>query len=161
MTDTAEAPMEETSVDFGQALGSILRRYLDGAREAIDDLPGGPRGFQVMSIASGHPTCNQAGIAEFLGLDRTVMTYLVDDLESAGLVERRPDPSDRRARLVVLTAKGHKTYDAESARMREVERAVLGNLSDSDADTFRQLLVRVAAAGPVVEPCDVPGVGEC
>jgi DNA-binding MarR family transcriptional regulator len=161
MTETAEAPTEETSVDFGQALGSVLRRYLDSAREVISDLPGGPRGFQVMSIASQHPTCNQAGIAEFLGLDRTVMTYLVDDLESAGLVERRPDPSDRRARLVVLTTKGRKTYDAESARIGEVERDVLGNLSDADAELFRQLLFRVVADGPVIEPCDVPGVAEC
>jgi DNA-binding MarR family transcriptional regulator len=161
MTETAEAVTEETSVDFGQALGTLLRRYLDGAREAISDLPGGPRGFQVMSIASLHPTCNQAGIAEFLGLDRTVMTYLVDDLEKAGLVERRSDPSDRRARLVVLTAKGRKTYDAESARISEVERAVLGSLSDTDAELFRRLLIRVAAAGPVVAACDVPGVADC
>lgn len=160
MTETAEAT-EEATLDLGQALGTLLRRYLDGARDAISDLPGGPRGFQVMSIASGHPTCNQAGIAEFLGLDRTVMTYLVDDLEKAGLVERRPDPSDRRARLVALTAKGRKTYEAESARIREVERSVLGSLNDADAELFRQLLVRVATAGPVVAACDVPGVSDC
>lgn len=157
----AEAMTEQTSIDFGQALGSILRRYLDTARDAITELPGGPRGYQVLSIASGNPTCNQAGIAEFLGLDRTVMTYLVDDLEKAGLVERRPDPTDRRARLIVLTAKGTKAFAAASERIAEVERALLGNLSDSDAELFRRLLVRVAAAGPVVEACDVPGIAEC
>ena len=161
MTEMAEAPAEETSIDFGQALGTVLRRYLDSARDVVSNVPGGPRGYQVMSIVSADATCNQAGIAEFLGLDRTVMTYLVDDLEKAGLVERKPDPADRRARLVVLTAKGRKIYDAESSRIREVERAVLGSLSDADADVFRQLLVRVAVAGPVVAPCDVPGVADC
>ena len=37
---------------------------------------------------------DQARIAERLGLDRTVMTHLIDDLEEAGLVERRPDRAD-------------------------------------------------------------------
>lgn len=162
MTEMAEAQTEDTtSIDFGQALGSILRSYLDNARDAISDLPGGPRGYQVMSVAHGGACSNQATIAMRLGIDRTVMTYLVDDLEQAGLVERRPDPADRRARQVGLTAKGSKAFAAASERIAEVERAVLGSLSDTDAELFRQLLMRVAAAGPVVEPCDVPGVAEC
>jgi DNA-binding MarR family transcriptional regulator len=161
MSETAATTTEETSIDFGQALGSILRSYLDNARDAISDLPGGPRGYQVMSVANGDDCSNQATIATSLGIDRTVMTYLVDDLEKAGLVTRRPDPADRRARQVVLTAKGAKTYSAASERIAQVERTILGSLSDSDADTFRQLLVRVAAAGPVVEACDVPRVAEC
>lgn len=158
MTERAEAATEETSIDFGQALGSILRSYLDNARNAIDDLPGGPRGYQVMSVANGGECSNQATIATRLGIDRTVMTYLVDDLEKAGLVERRPDPADRRARQVGLTAKGAKAYAAASERIAQVERSVLGSLSDSDAEVFRELLVRVAAAGPVVDACDVPDI---
>jgi DNA-binding MarR family transcriptional regulator len=161
MTETTEAATEATSIDFGQALGSILRSYLDNARDAISDVPGGPRGFQVMSVANGDECSNQATIATRLGIDRTVMTYLVDDLEKAGLVTRRPDPADRRARQVVLTAKGAKAYAAASERVAQVERAVLGTLSDADAAVFRQLLVRVAAAGPVIDPCDVPGAGDC
>jgi DNA-binding MarR family transcriptional regulator len=161
MTETAATSTEQASIDFGQALGSILRSYLDNARDAVSDLPGGPRAYQVMSVANGDECSNQVTIATRLGIDRTVMTYLVDDLEKAGLVTRRPDPTDRRSRQVVLTAKGAKTFAAASKRIADVERAVLGNLPDEDADTFRQLLLRVAAAGPVVEACDVPGVGEC
>ena len=160
MTETAGTTTEQASIDFGQALGSILRSYLDNARDAIGELPGGPRGYQVMSIANGGPCSNQATIATRLGIDRTVMTYLVDDLEKDGLVERRPDPADRRARQVVLTTKGAKAYAAASERIARVERAVLGTLSDSDADTFRQLLLRVAAAGPVLEACEAVNV-EC
>lgn len=146
----AEAQAEQGSVDFGQALASLLRRYLETARDAVADLPGGPRGFQVMSVANGGACSNQATIAEDLGIDRTVMTYLVDDLEQAGLAERRPDPADRRARQVILTATGRKAFDAAAARIAEVERAVLGSLSDADADLFRQLLARITASGPVV-----------
>src|SRR5204862_8339718 len=39
----------------------------------------------------------QLALAQHLGVDRTVMTYLIDDLEAAKLIERRPDPTDRRA----------------------------------------------------------------
>ena len=98
MAEVIEERGETTSVDFGQALGTLFRNYLGSAGAAVSELPGGPRGFQVMSIAAVSACSNQAGIAERLGLDRTVMTYLIDDLEKAGLVERRPDPADRRAR---------------------------------------------------------------
>lgn len=161
MTETAGTTTEHGSIDFGQALGSILRSYLDNARDAVSDLPGGPRGYQVMSVANGDDCSNQATIATLLGIDRTVMTYLVDDLEKAGLVTRRPDPADRRARQVVLTSRGAKAHAAASERIAQVERTVLGNLSDADATLFRELLVRVAAAGPLVEACEVPGVAEC
>jgi DNA-binding MarR family transcriptional regulator len=161
MTETSGTATERAPIDFGQALGSILRSYLDNARDAISELPGGPRGYQLMSVANGDECSNQVTIATRLGIDRTVMTYLVDDLEKAGLVIRRPDPVDRRSRQVVLTAKGTKAYVAASERIADVERVVLGSLSDEDAETFRHLLLRVAAAGPVVDACDVPGVAEC
>ena len=60
-------------IDLGHALGAVLRSYLDGARAALDELPGGPRGFQLMSIVTASDCTNQAGIAKELGLDRTVM----------------------------------------------------------------------------------------
>lgn len=152
--------MRAGSVDLGQALGALLRRYLDGARGVIEDLPGGPRGFQIMSIADGGECSNQATIALRLGIDRTVMTYLVDDLEKAGLVTRRPDPADRRARQVVLTPKGKRTLRSSSTRITEVEREVLGGLSNDEAEVFRSLLARVTADAPVDHSaCDAPVPG--
>ena len=69
-------------------------------------MPGGPRGYQVLASAAVEGPRTQLALAQQLGLDRTVMTYLLDDLQKAGLVERRPDPADRRARRVVLTDAG-------------------------------------------------------
>jgi DNA-binding MarR family transcriptional regulator len=157
VSEVTEQRATPTTVDFGQALGALLRTYLDGAREAVHELPGGPRGFQVMSVAAESTCSNQARMAESLGLDRTVMTYLVDDLERAGLVERRPDPADRRARQVLLTPRGRTSFEAASRRIEAVERAVLGGLSEADAETFRALLLRIVAAGPIdvaAGPCD-------
>lgn len=156
---SADQP-QTTSGDLGQALAALLRRYLEGAREAVSDLPGGPRGFQVLVTASEGECRNQATIAMRLGIDRTVMTYLVDDLEKAGMVERRPDPADRRARQVVLTGSGEQTLAVAAERIREVEAQVLDALSADDAAAFRRLAVIAAADAPAVDhsACDVPAV---
>ena len=123
--------------DLGWALAAVMRTYLRATGSALTDVPGGPRGFQVLTLASEGECSNQATIAQRLGIDRTVMTYLVDDLERAGMVSRRPDPADRRARQVVLSAKGTKVLSSTSARIREVERAVLGR------DALQRALHRV------------------
>lgn len=49
---------------------------------------------------------NQSQLADYLGIDRSVLPYVIDDLAEAGLVERQSDPADRRARKVVATSLG-------------------------------------------------------
>lgn len=151
MTESATKPTgpSPVAVDLGQSLTALLRRYIDGAHDALEQMPGGPRGFQVLSVAAEGTCGNQATIAEALGLDRTVVTYLVDDLESAGLVERRPDPADRRARQVVLTARGESVHTATSARLGAIERHVLGALTEPEIEVFRSLLARVVGDAPI------------
>ncbi len=161
MTEVTDDPQMTGTIDLGQALGALLRHYLDGARSVVDDLPGGPRGFQILSIADEGVCSNQATIAQRLGIDRTVMTYLVDDLEKAAMVERRPDPADRRARQVILTAKGAEVLGASSARIREVERSVLGGLTDDEAQLFRSLLARVTSDVAVDHSACTAPVPEC
>src|SRR3954464_10361758 len=82
--------------ELGWALGTVTRNYLRTAGEALTDVPGGPKGYLVLaSLGTGEPS-TQVALAQHLGVDRTMMTYLLDDLEEAGLVEGRPDPADRR-----------------------------------------------------------------
>ena len=92
--------------DLGWGLGMMFRAYVEAAHAAVADLPGGPRGYQVLSAAAQGTVGSQLALAQHLGIDRTVMTYLLDDLEAASLIERRPDPADRRARRVVATQHG-------------------------------------------------------
>jgi DNA-binding MarR family transcriptional regulator len=158
MTDPTPASTLAPDVDLGQALSSLLRRYLDGAREATAEMPGGTRGFQVLVNASDDDCSNQATLAQRLGIDRTVMTYLVDDLEKAGLVERRPDPADRRARQVVRTAAGDAALADARRSISAVEDVVLGGLPAADAQTFRRLLAAATVDAPVDDHtmCDGP-----
>jgi DNA-binding MarR family transcriptional regulator len=153
--------------DLGWALGMVFRRYLKAAKQAAVDLPGGPRGYQVLRSAAGDTPSTQLAIAEQLGVDRTVMTYLLDDLEAEGLIERLADPSDRRVRRIAATATGRARLAELGERLDEAERQCLAGLDEGDQAILRRLvnrLARVAAVGePSVSPCEVvaevePGV---
>jgi DNA-binding MarR family transcriptional regulator len=142
--------------DLGWALGTVTRSYLRIAAEAVADVPGGPRGYQVLTSAARGDAGTQLAMAQRLGLDRTVMTYLLDDLEKAGLVERKPDPADRRARRVVLTEQGTARLCDVERRLRRVEEHVLGPLDPAERDTLRTLLQRVAVAtGDRTDACEI------
>jgi DNA-binding MarR family transcriptional regulator len=129
--------------DLGWALGAVMRSYLRVATAAVEAVPGGARGYQVLSAAAGEPR-SQLALAQHLGVDRTVMTYLLDDLESAGLVERRPDPADRRARRVVLTDAGNAQLCNLERRLAGAEEHLLEPLEPAERDTLRDLLRRLA-----------------
>ncbi|GAA1292323.1 hypothetical protein GCM10009609_71230 [Pseudonocardia aurantiaca] len=130
--------------DLGWALGTVMRTYMAAANDAVDGIPGGPRGYQVLAAANRGERGSQLALAQRLGVDRTVMTYLLDDLETAGLVERRPDPADRRARRVVLTEAGSARLCDVERRLRTAEEHVLGPLAPEEQETLRALLRRLA-----------------
>lgn len=131
--------------DLGWALGTVFRSYVKAAGIAFANLPGGPRGYQVLATAARGDADSQLALAQHLGVDRTVMTYLLDDLEGAGLIERRPDPADRRARRIVATKPGRELLDNLDRRLRAAEEQVLAGLADeADRRTFRALLRQLA-----------------
>ena len=141
--------------DLGWMLGAVFRSYRDAAKAVMGDLPGGPRGYQVLRFAAQESSATQLAIAQQLGIDRTVMTYLLDDLVRAGVVERRADPSDRRARHVVATVAGRDRLAQLDERLRLAEQAVLGPLSADEATVFRGLLRRLAFQVEDYTPADV------
>ncbi|WP_433615249.1 MarR family winged helix-turn-helix transcriptional regulator [Dactylosporangium sp. CA-139114] len=158
MTHAADSHVE-LQADLGWALGVLLRGYAKGAQSVIADVPGGPRGYQVLTSAVDGAACTQLALANKLGIDRTVMTYLLDDLEKAGLIERKPDPADRRARHVLATEAGRATLCGLQRKLRHVEDRVLGALPDEDRGRFREMLRAVAvdidAHDPLSDACSV------
>lgn len=137
-------PLPEQTVDLGQSLAALLRGFYARAGVVLEELPGGPRGFQVLSLATAQDSI-QAEIAQQLGLDRTVMTRLVDELEQAGLVERKAVPADRRARRVVTTQSGRARLRHVTAEIARVERDVLSALDDDEAELLHGLLAKANA----------------
>ena len=133
-------------------LAECSRAHVAAMRTALGDLPHGPRGLEALCGAANGSARNQAELAKQLGVDRTVMVYLIDDLEKAGLVERVPDPHDRRSKLITATAEG-------SARLAELQQAtvateadLLGELSPAEQELLRTLLKRIASRAARYDP---------
>ncbi|MFI6454376.1 MarR family winged helix-turn-helix transcriptional regulator [Streptosporangium amethystogenes] len=160
MPATPRPGMEITDAldsDLGWTLGVVFRAYVRTANALVSHLPGGPRGYQVLTAAVQELPGGQGALAQRLGVDKTVMTYLLDDLEQAGLVERRPDPADRRNKRIVATERGRATWTETQTRLEHAEEHVLAPLDPADRSVFRELLrklaVRANALDPVHDTC--------
>jgi DNA-binding MarR family transcriptional regulator len=140
------------AADLGWMLGVAFRAYVKASEHVFSDLPGGPRGYQVLTAAVGERVMNQGSIAEELGMDRTVLTYLIDDLEASDLVARQADRADRRRRVVVATEKGRRVWEQHQEDLRRVEAHLLSPLAPSDRGPFRTLLRQVACGAQALDP---------
>ncbi|MDQ1710432.1 MAG: hypothetical protein QOG49_1817 [Frankiaceae bacterium] len=160
-TPAVDACSHALGNDLGWGLGVALRAYLKAAAAVMATLPGGPRSYQVLTVASRDQPETQLAIAAQLGVDRTVMTYLLDALEEAGLVTREPGPTDRRARRIVVSKRGVALLAELHDRLGEVEAHLLSALDDDERVTFRTLLQRVVAHAETLDPVgDACAVGE-
>src|ERR1700730_18282169 len=142
--------------DLGWGLGVVLRAYATAAHTAVADLPGGPRCYQILSAAAQGAVSSQLALAQHLGVDRTVMTYLIDDLETAKLIERRPDPADRRARRVVATQLGPELLAPLNDRLRAAEAHLLAPLDPETRETFRAHVRLLATRAESLDRLDSP-----
>ena len=86
---------------------------------------------------------NQAGLADLLEIRPMTLVRQIDRMEEAGWIERRPDPADRRARLLYLTAKARPILGRIWTVATETRDEALARLSPSEADQLIDLLDRV------------------
>lgn len=92
----------------------------------------------------------QIQLAEIGDMDKTTMVVTVDALEKAGLAERRPSSTDRRARIIAVTGEGAKV----ARRSQEIVDRVHRDALDALPKTDRQALVRLLTSlvtGPLAE----------
>lgn len=152
---TEQRPSVDAQEDFGWTLGVLVRNYQNASTAAMGEFLHGARGYQVLVAVVGGELPNQLALAQHLGIDRTVMTYLIDDFVKEGLVERQLNPADRRARIVVATNAGNKALADLQLRVAGAENAVLGALAAEERELFRTLLRRVACDAPPVSAHDL------
>ncbi len=78
------------------------------------------------------------------GITQQSMSELVDSLERLGYLERRPDPSDRRARIIAFTERGWEAVRAGIATVDAIEREWAQRIGDRQADAMRAALEIIA-----------------
>jgi DNA-binding MarR family transcriptional regulator len=110
-----------------------------------------PLGITAMEWAAlmrfdEEPSLSQVGLARLLGVDRTTMVAVIDQLEEKGLVNRRPHRDDRRKNAVELTAAGHVIKKRAAGLVDGCERRFLTALTKSDAQQLKAALQAVIEA---------------
>jgi DNA-binding MarR family transcriptional regulator len=135
-----QAAPEETLAEAFRAVAGRMRHQTGEALSPWGITPGHSR---ALGTLLHHGPMRLGDLAEHLHIAARSTTEVVDDLERRGLVQRRPDPGDRRATLVDLTEQGRTTSAAiRQARAVAAER-FFGALSRTDREHLSRILRRL------------------
>jgi len=137
---------------LAQASHALTRELTAGLAE----LGISPRAHCVLSHAlTGELTQNQ--LAELCDLDKTTMVLTLDELERAGLAERRPSRTDRRAHIVAVSPAGERLVADGQKIVERIVADVLGTLPAEEREGLVRGLARLVG-GRLAHParCERP-----
>jgi DNA-binding MarR family transcriptional regulator len=122
---------------LSEAFWSVARRLRDTSQETLTPWDVTPAHLRALRVLRRHGKIRLSELSEHLHIAPRSTTEVVDALETRGLIQRRPDPSDRRATLVELTEHGVSVLGA----IRGTEAGqVFGRLSQADRAHLARLL---------------------
>lgn len=147
--DTVEAPAALIT-DLSWLLSRASHALTTELTAALEDLGVSPRAHAVLVTAMSDDL-TQSEIARAVGLDKTTMVVTVDELEAAGLAERRPSSTDRRARVITVTEAGRRKVRQADRVLDQVRNDVLSGLGDDEREVFLRALAKLAC-GRLAEP---------
>jgi DNA-binding MarR family transcriptional regulator len=101
------------------------------------------RDYIVLSALDKTPNLTQGELGKTLGLDKTTLMSQLDRLERMGLVVRRNDPRDRRARIPESTEAGKSMRAKVASACADVEAAALNSFGQSEVQVFRRMLFEI------------------
>jgi MarR family transcriptional regulator for hemolysin len=101
-----------------------------------------PRAYCVLYKAGSAPDLTQGQLTEMCGIDKTTMVATVDELERAGLAERKRSDADRRAFIIQVTPAGRRMIARASEIVTRIQTEVLSTLPQQQ----REALVKGLAA---------------
>jgi DNA-binding MarR family transcriptional regulator len=142
-----------TQTAVGRDLGLLLKHLLRSTnREFFAELQDAGISFSQLKclgvLSNAEAPLSLGALSEDLGLSLAAVSRAVDGLVQRGDVKRQEDPSDRRSKLVTVSARGRATYErVVRVRVAGVERFV-ESLEPDDRDALG------AALGPIVEGLD-------
>ncbi|WP_063007093.1 MarR family winged helix-turn-helix transcriptional regulator [Nocardia kruczakiae] len=138
MADAQRPDLAAMIVPLGRALMAAERPVLESHGLTM-------WAYSVLLALGRGPARGQGVLAEEIGADKTRIIAVLDDLQERGLIERYPDPADRRARLLAVTAAGRALAQAAQSDIQAKEEELLGRLDSADRTGFLNALVALAA----------------
>jgi DNA-binding MarR family transcriptional regulator len=132
----------------GQLFFRLWRVSHTRTAEALDSLGLTTAQFALLNVLGTHEGAIQQELGATMGIDPSTMVSLIDQLEAARLAKRRPRPTDRRAREVVITPKGRRVLEQARRLATQVEDDVFGGLSSAERRQVLALLRRALESAP-------------
>jgi DNA-binding MarR family transcriptional regulator len=103
-----------------------------------------PYHHAILALLEEGTTETQGAIGEALGYDKGQLVGMLDELEEAGLIERKRDPADRRRQVVRMTAEGRTALARLRRLSARIENEFLAPLNDAERAQLHALLLRLA-----------------
>lgn len=147
MTTHAPNPPTVPTLDLTALPGHQIRRLQQIAvglfmeETAAHDMT--PVQFAALAAVDRQPGVDQRTLARTIGLDTSTIAGVVDRLERRALMQRNPDPDDRRVRRLTLTPAGQALLKAVLPAMRRAQARILAPLQADEQRQFMQLLDRL------------------
>ena len=136
---TAPGPTE----NLGYLFRLAHQRFRAALEDGLQDLGLSAQEYVVLSVFETRSELSSSELARITQVTRQTMHTAVLELETAGLLERRP--TNKRVVLVRLTRRGREILEVATERVRAIERAALAGLSRTDERAVRTWLANTAA----------------
>jgi len=94
----------------------------------------------ILFLLRGNNGQTMSELSQALLVDNSTLTGMIDRLEKIGFVTRGAHPGDRRAYSIEITAAGHEEADRAKKVLKDVNRAVKEDFSDSELESFKKIL---------------------
>lgn len=142
---SAEPPVTEFA---GQLFFRLWRASHVRAADVLGSVGMTPALFGLLNVIGARDGAIQQELGSAMGIDRSTMVSLIDQLESAGLAKRRPSATDRRAREIAITPKGRRLLQRSRRMISETEDEVLAGLTAKERSELVSLLRRALESAP-------------
>jgi DNA-binding MarR family transcriptional regulator len=139
----------------GQLFFRLWRASHTRTADALATLGLTPAVFAVLNVLGAREGTIQQQLSIDMGIDPSAMVKLINELEEAGLAERRRRPNDRRAWELKITPRGRRTLKRGKQLASEVENEVLAGLTAADRRHLLVLLRRALASAPPQPPWSI------
>jgi DNA-binding MarR family transcriptional regulator len=145
---TRPSPDPPVAEYAGQLFFRLWRASHTRIADALESIGLTPALFGLLNVLGTREGAIQQELGSAMGIDPSTMVSLIDELEARGLAKRRPRPTDRRAREVVITPKGRRLLERGRRLARQVDDEVLQGLSASERRRLLTLLRRALSSAP-------------
>jgi DNA-binding MarR family transcriptional regulator len=130
--------------DLAAMLAPLIRELIAAELPVLEAHGVSMWGYSVLVALDRSAIRTQAALAEAIGADKTRIIAILDELQQNGLIERVPDPDDRRARILAITEEGRRLKEAIQTEIQRGEERWLGTLSATDRAAFLRVLEQLS-----------------